>query len=59
VIAYRQSGDSFIPARHQPALVLDYARSRELDERGDQILRGTGLHGWQMPAADSTLTPTE
>jgi AraC-like DNA-binding protein len=59
VIGYRQSGDSFIPARHQPALVLDYARSRELDEQGELVLRGTGLSGWQMPAADSTLTPAQ
>ena len=59
MIAYRQIVDSFIPARHQPALVLDYARSRELDERGDLVLRGTGLQGWQMPAADNTLSPAQ
>jgi AraC-like DNA-binding protein len=59
VIVYRQIGDSFIPAQHQPALILDYARSRELDEHGSQVLRGTGLQGWEMPAADSTLTPAQ
>ena len=59
MIAYRQIGDSFIPAQHQPALILDYARSRELDERGDKALRGTGLRGWAMPDADSTLSPAQ
>jgi AraC-like DNA-binding protein len=59
VIAYRQIVDSFIPARHQPALVLDYARSRELDEQGELVLRGTGLRGWEMPAADSMLSPAQ
>lgn len=59
MIAYRQIADSFIPARHQPALVLDYARSRELDEHGDLVLRGTGLQGWGMPEADSTLSPAQ
>jgi AraC-like DNA-binding protein len=59
VIAYRQIGDSFIPARYQPALVLDYACSQELNREGEQLLRGTGLSGWQMPAADTTLTPNE
>jgi AraC-like DNA-binding protein len=59
VIAYRQIADSFIPARHQPALVLDYARSRELDERGDLVLRGTGLRNWEMPNALTALSPTQ
>jgi AraC-like DNA-binding protein len=59
VIAYRQIVDSFIPARHQPALVLDYARSRELDEQGDLVLRGTGLLGWEMPEASAALSPAQ
>jgi len=59
VIAYRQIGDSCIPAQHQPALVLDYACSRELDHDGAQLLRGTGLRSWEMPAAAHTLTPNE
>lgn len=59
MIAYRQSGDRFIPAQHQPALVLDYACSQELNHGGDQLLRGTGLHSWAMPAADCGLTPQE
>lgn len=59
MIAYRQIADSFIPARHQPALVLDYARSRELDEQGDLVLRGTGLRGWEMPEASAALSPAQ
>jgi AraC-like DNA-binding protein len=59
VIVYRQIGERFIPAQHQPALVLDYACSRELERDGDQLLRGTGLHNWQMPSADCVLTPGE
>ena len=56
---YRQSGDRFISARHHPALVLDYASSQDLHHGGEQLLRGTGLQGWQMPAADCLLTPKE
>ena len=59
MIAYRQIGDGFIPARHQPALILDYARSRELDEQGDKALRGTGLRGWEMPDADIALSAAQ
>jgi AraC-like DNA-binding protein len=59
VIAYRQIGERFIPAQHQPALVLDYACSRELERDGDQLLRGTGLRHWQIPSADCVLTPGE
>ena len=32
MIRYCQAGDTFIPARHQPALVLDYARSRDVPD---------------------------
>lgn len=59
MIAYRQRGDSFIAARHQPALLLDYARSRELDALGEKVLRGTGLRGWDLPAADCTVSPVQ
>lgn len=59
MIAYRQSGDRFIPAQHQPALVLDYACSRDLHLAGEPLLRGTGLCGWSMPSADCSLTPQE
>jgi AraC-like DNA-binding protein len=59
VIAYRQIGDSCILAQHHPALVLDYACSRELNHDGEQLLRGTGLRSWDMPAAGHTLTPNE
>ncbi len=57
MIAYRQISDRCIPAQHQPALVLDYASSQEL--AGEPVLRGTGLAGWDMPAAGTMLTPAE
>ncbi|MET0320401.1 MAG: AraC family transcriptional regulator ligand-binding domain-containing protein [Duganella sp.] len=57
MIAYRQGGDSFIPARHQPALLLDYARSQDLD--GEQLLRGTGLAHGDPPAAADRVTPNQ
>jgi len=57
VIAYRQSNDSFILARHQPALVLDYARSQEIG--GEQLLRGTGLTDDEPPAAHVLLAPQQ
>ncbi|MTV36579.1 AraC family transcriptional regulator [Duganella radicis] len=57
MIAYRQNGDRYIPAQHQPALVLDYACSRELD--GDHLLHGTGLRHWNMPSANCVVTPAE
>ncbi|MBV7534732.1 AraC family transcriptional regulator [Duganella sp. sic0402] len=59
MIAYRQSAERFIPARHHAALVLDYACSQDLHHSGDQLLRGTGLSHWDMPAADCLLTPQE
>jgi AraC-like DNA-binding protein len=45
VIAYRQIGERCIPARHQAALLRDYARSQDVDDA--VILRDTGLadHG--------------
>ena len=48
MIAYRQSNDRFIVARHQPALLLDYARSQDIG--GEQLLRGTGLTDDEPPA---------
>ena len=48
------AGDACIVAQHQPALVLDYARSRELDSR--TVLRGTGLDDWDAPPAGA-ITP--
>lgn len=50
-------GDSFIPAQHQPALVLDYARSRDLD--GPALLRGTGLPDACTPSLSRTLSPAQ
>ena len=57
MIAYRQSHDSFIVARHQPALLLDYARSQEIG--GEQLLRGTGLTDDEPPGAHVLLAPQQ
>ena len=57
MIAYRQSNDSFIVARHQPALLLDYARSQDIG--GEQLLRGTGLTDDEPPAAHVLLAPQQ
>jgi AraC-like DNA-binding protein len=57
VIRYHQASDRFIPAQHQPALVLDYARSRDVPEA--VLLRGTGLQQADVPAAGCTLAPRE
>jgi AraC-like DNA-binding protein len=46
-----------IAARHHPALVLDYARSRELDAR--KLFPGTGLDGWELPAAGHAISPQQ
>jgi hypothetical protein len=55
VIAYRQIGEACIPARHQAALLLDYARSQELDSA--QVLRDTGLNDADLAMPDLLLTP--
>lgn len=55
MIAYRQIGEACIPARHQPALLLDYARSQDLDSA--QLLRDTGLIKHALAAPDLLLTP--
>jgi AraC-like DNA-binding protein len=54
VIRYCQADAPFIPARHQPALVLDYARSRDVPET--VLVRGTGLLQADVPAAGDTLS---
>lgn len=48
--------DPGIAARHQPALVLDFARSRDAGD--GLLLRGTGLDGtgWQDPGARLSAT---
>lgn len=51
---YLQAGDAAIVAQHQAALVLDYARSRELDQAG--LLRDTGLADHQLPAPGKLIS---
>ena len=51
------AGDACIVAQHQPALVLEYARSRELD--GNAILSGTGLDALQAPEAACAISPAQ
>lgn len=58
MIAYRQIGERCIPARYQPALLLDYARSQELDGN-DHILRGSGLDSWDLPAAEQVVSAAD
>jgi AraC-like DNA-binding protein len=41
VIAWQPAGEPSIPARHQPALALEYGRSRDAVDA--DLLRGTGL----------------
>jgi AraC-like DNA-binding protein len=55
VIRYCQADDNVIPARHQPALVLDYARSRDVPAAS--VLRGTGMLPADVPAAGGLLAP--
>lgn len=57
MIACRVIGEAAIGARHQPALLLDYARSREAD--GAALLRDTGLASLDMPAAGSLLSAAQ
>jgi len=51
------AGDACVPAQHQPALVLDFAFSRELTPH--QVLPGTGLDDWATPGADVFITPAQ
>ena len=54
--------DACIVAQHQPALIIDYARSRELGselgsgEPASRVLVGTGLNDWDAPPAGA-VTP--
>ena len=57
MIAYHQQGDACIPAQHQPALVLAYARSRDADDGA--LLRGSGLDARALPAAGSRVSPAQ
>lgn len=47
--AWRGAAEPSIPAQQQPALVLAYARSRDIDD--GMLLRGTGLEGGEVPGA--------
>ena len=57
MIAYRGAGEACIAAQHQPALVLDYARSRDAD--GVHLLRDTGLDASDIPAAGRAVSPLQ
>lgn len=52
-----QQGDPSIAAHHQPALVLDYARSRELAVA--PLLKGTGLDGGALPSEESQVSAAQ
>lgn len=54
---WTQTGDASIAARHQPALVLDYAHSRDLATA--LLLKGTGLEYGALPAEDSQLSAAQ
>jgi len=56
-LAYYQAGTRFIPARHQAALLLEYAHSQELDS--DALLRGTHLFERDMLATDTRISPAD
>lgn len=51
------ASEACIAARHQPSLVLEFARNRELDAR--RVLAGTGLGDWELPPAHATITPRQ
>ena len=55
--AYYQSATRFIPARHQAALLLEYAHSRELD--ADAVLRGTHLFERDMLSPETLISPAD
>lgn len=57
MIAHRGIDDAGIEAQHQPALVLDYALSR--DAGGGALLRDTGLASCAMPAAGRRISAAQ
>ncbi|NRR30287.1 AraC family transcriptional regulator [Oxalobacteraceae bacterium] len=57
MIVYASPGDPTIAAQHQPALLLDYARSR--DAAGPALLRETGLDSCELPAAGRSVSPLQ
>jgi AraC-like DNA-binding protein len=54
---YYQSSTRLIPARHQPALLLEFARSSELDS--DVLLRGTRLFAGDLLMPELRVSPAE
>jgi AraC-like DNA-binding protein len=54
---YYQSSTRFIPARHQAALLLEYAHSRELES--DAVLRGTRLFEAEVLAPETLISPAD
>ncbi|MES2014985.1 MAG: AraC family transcriptional regulator ligand-binding domain-containing protein [Pseudomonadota bacterium] len=57
MIPYWQASERCIAAQHQPALVLEYARSRDLPAR--QVFPGSGLDDWELHDPAHAITPTE
>lgn len=57
MIAHSSAADACVPAQHQPALVLDYLRSRDVADA--LLLRGTGLAAEALPASGSAITPPQ
>ena len=51
------ASDACIASRHQPALVLAFARDRELDPR--TVLPGTGIDDWDLQRAGPLITPQQ
>ncbi len=54
---YYQLATRFIPARHQAALLLEYAHSRELES--DALLRGTHLFESDILAPETYISPAD
>lgn len=57
VMAYYQAASRFIPAGDQPALLLDYAASREVDS--NVLLRGTSLFAEDFLKRGTRLSPLD
>ena len=57
MIAWQAAGEPSIPARQQPALVLDYGRARDAGDAA--LLRDTGLLDGPGPAADRLVAPAQ
>ena len=54
---YHQPSSRFIPARHQAALLLEFAHSRDLGS--DVVLRGTRLFEGDVLAPEARISPDE